>query len=82
MKENGKFYFIVEKKKMISYDETTDQFSVSVCLGNFVLPPGVQPQFKLDTIGYFISYVEDNMIMRIPLTDAEYQEISEKYSDL
>jgi hypothetical protein len=67
---------------MLSYDESTDQYSVSVRLGNFVLPPGVQLQFKMDTIGYFIAYVEDNMIMRIPLTDAEYREISEEYDNL
>jgi len=67
---------------MLSYDESTGQYTVSVRLGNYVLPPGVHPQFKLDTIGYFISYVEDNMIMRVPLTDAEYSEISEEYENL
>lgn len=67
---------------MLSYDEATDQYTVSVRLGNYVLPPGVRLQFKLDTIGYFISYVEDNMIMRVPLTDAEYMEISEEYENL
>lgn len=67
---------------MLSYDEATDQYTVSVRLGNYVLPPGVRLQFKLDTIGYFISYVEDNMIMRVPLTDAEYEEISEEYENL
>ena len=67
---------------MLSYDQTTDQYTVSVRLGNYVLPPGVRPQFKLDTVGYFISYVEDNMIMRVHLTDAEYMEISEDYENL
>ena len=67
---------------MLSYDEATDQYTVSVRLGNYVLPPGVRLQFKLDTIGYFISYMEDNMIMRVPLTDAEYEEISEEYENL
>lgn len=67
---------------MLSYNESTDQYTLSVRLGNYVLPPGVQLQFKLDTIGYFISYVEDNMIMRVPLTDAEYEEISEEYENL
>jgi hypothetical protein len=67
---------------MISYDETTDQYTLSVLLGNYVLPAGVRPQFKLDTIGYFISYVEDNAIMRVHITDAEYMEISEEYEKL
>jgi hypothetical protein len=67
---------------MLTYDEATDQYTVSVCLGNYVLPAGVRPQFKLDTVGYFISYTEDNMIMRIHLTDAEYMEISEDYENL
>jgi hypothetical protein len=50
---------------MISYNEKTDQYIISVLLGEYTLPVGVYPQFKLDTIGYFISYIEDNTVIRI-----------------
>ena len=59
----------------ISYNEKTDQYSVSVSSGNYTLPVGIEPQYKLDPIGYFIAYIEDNLIIRIPLKDSEYDEI-------
>jgi hypothetical protein len=62
---------------MISYNEQTDQYSVSVSSGNYTLPIGVEPQYKLDPIGYFITYIEDNLVIRIPLKDYEYEEIHE-----
>jgi len=67
---------------MISYNEKTDEISINVSMGNFTLPPSIQPQFKLDTNGYFISYILNKILIRIPLTDEEYKEISLTYIDL
>jgi hypothetical protein len=64
---------------MISYNEKTDQYIISVLLGEYTLPVGVYPQFKLDTIGYFISYIEDNTVIRIHLTNSEYDRIYDDF---
>jgi len=61
---------------MISYNEETDQYTISVSSGTYTLPPATGFQFKLDPIGYFIFYIEDNMVMRIPLKDYEIEEMS------
>jgi hypothetical protein len=67
---------------MISYDENTDQYTLTIRAGNYVLPPGVRLQFKLDTTGYFLSYIEDGVLKTIHLLDHEYLAVSTEYSEL
>jgi hypothetical protein len=59
----------------VSYNEETDQYTISVHAGTYTLPPATGFQFKLDPIGYFIAYIEGNLINRIPLKEYEMEEM-------
>jgi len=60
---------------MLSYSEETEQYSITLNSIEYFLPMGVNPQFKIDSSGYFISFIKDKKLVRIPVSDKEYSEI-------
>ena len=64
---------------MLSYYEENNQYSVTVNSTEYFLPCGIHPQFKLDSSGYFISFIKDKKLVRIPVSDKEYSEMQNKY---
>ena len=64
---------------MLSYYEENKQYSVTVNSTEYFLPCGIHPQFKIDSSGYFISFIKDKKLVRIPVSDKEYSEMQNKY---
>jgi len=64
---------------MLSYYEENNQYSVTVNSTEYFLPCGIHPQFKIDSSGYFISFIKDKKLVRIPLSDKEYSEMQNTY---
>ena len=64
---------------MLNYYEENNQYSVTVNSTEYFLPCGIHPQFKIDSSGYFISFIKDKKLVRIPVSDKEYSEMQNKY---
>jgi hypothetical protein len=64
---------------MLSYYEENNQYSVTVNSTEYFLPCGIHPQFKIDSSGYFISFIKDKKLVRIPVSDKEYSEMQNIY---
>jgi hypothetical protein len=64
---------------MLSYYEENNQYSVTINSTEYFLPCGIHPQFKIDSSGYFISFIKDKKLVRIPVSDKEYSEMQNKY---
>jgi hypothetical protein len=60
---------------MLYYYEENNQYSITLNSIEYFLPIGVDPQFKIDSSGYFISFIKDKKLVRIPVSDKEYSEI-------
>jgi hypothetical protein len=64
---------------MLNYYEENNQYSVTINSTEYFLPCGIHPQFKIDSSGYFISFIKDKKLVRIPLSDKEYSEMQNTY---
>jgi len=64
---------------MLSYSEETEQYSIILNSIEYLLPCGIEPQFKIDSSGYFISFTKDKKLVRIPVSDKEYSEMQNTF---
>jgi hypothetical protein len=64
---------------MLCYYEENNQYSITLNSIEYFLPMGIHPQFKIDSSGYFISFIKDNKLVRISVSDKEYSEIQNQY---
>jgi hypothetical protein len=63
----------------LSYNTESRRFTIRVKGTEYNLPPDTHPQFKMDTQGYFISYIDNEIIIRIYVSDQEYTDIFDEY---
>lgn len=64
---------------MLSYCEENNQYSIILNSIEYFLPCGIEPQFKIDSSGYFISFIKEKKLVRIPVSDKEYSEIQNTF---
>ena len=64
---------------MLSYSEENNQYSITLNSTEYFLPCGVEPQFKIDSSGYFISFIKEKKLVRIPVSDKEYSEMQNTF---